>query len=130
MATRSAVLPRPEGLVRKLGARAPSGAALLLLALSWASLAYASSGARPAGKSQRAAIVAAFTAGDGNAAEVHGVFLSRSHPGLAVVCVHTPEAGKRAFVFAHRKRSWRYVTSGLVGRAGNSTQRAFERACG
>jgi hypothetical protein len=130
MATRSAVLLWPEGSARKLGALALSGAALLLLTLSWASVAHARSGARPAGKSQHAAIVAAFKAGDGNPAEVHGVFVSRSHPGLAVVCVHTPEAGKRAFVFALRKSSWRYVTSGLVGRAGNSTQRALERACG
>lgn len=128
MATRSAVLLRRQGTARKLSAL--SGAALLSLTLAWAPVAYARSGARRPGKSQHAAIVAAFTASDGNASEVHGVFVSRSHPGLAVVCVHTPEAGKLAFVFAHRKRSWRYVTSGRVGKAGNSTQRALERACG
>jgi hypothetical protein len=128
MATRSAALSRPEGTARKLSAL--SGAALLLLTLFWASAADARSGARPAAGSQRAAIVAALEASDGNPAEVHGVFVSRSHPGLAVVCVRTPEAGKRAFVFAQRMRSWRYLTSGLVGKTGNSIQRALERACG
>ncbi|HEV3035785.1 MAG TPA: hypothetical protein VGX72_13460 [Solirubrobacteraceae bacterium] len=90
----------------------------------------AGSGARPASRSERTAIVAAFTANDGNSSEVHGVYVSRSNSSLAVVCAHTPEAGTRAFVFGHSQRSWRYVTSGPVGRAGNSADRRLEQACG
>jgi hypothetical protein len=74
--------------------------------------------------------MASFTANDGSASEVHGVYVSRSNPGLAVVCVRTPEAGSRAFVLHHVRHSWRYVTSGPVGSAGSSTDRRLERACG
>jgi hypothetical protein len=89
----------------------------------------AGSGARPASRSERSAIVAAFTASDGNSSEVHGVYVSQSNSSLAVVCARTPEAGTRAYVFSH-SRSWRYVTSGQVGRAGNSADRRLEQACG
>jgi len=93
--------------------------------------ALASSGsARPATKSERSAIMASFTANDGSSSEVHGVYVSRSNSSLAVVCVRTPEAGIEAFVFDRVQRSWRYATSGSVGRAGNSAERRLERACG
>ncbi len=71
--------------------------------------------------------MAAFTANDGISSEVHGVYVSRSSSGLAVVCVRTPEAGARAFVFRHAGRSWRYVTSGSPG---SSADRRLEQACG
>jgi hypothetical protein len=71
-----------------------------------------------------------FTANDGSSSEVHGVYVSRSSATLAVVCVRTPEAGSQAFVFRHAQRSWRYVTSGSVGRAGSAADRRLERACG
>lgn len=74
--------------------------------------------------------MAAFTANDGSSSEVHGVYVSRSSSGLAVVCVRTPEAGSRAFVFRHAGRSWRYVTSGSPGSAGSSADRRLEQACG
>lgn len=74
--------------------------------------------------------MAAFTANDGSSSEVHGVYVSRSSSSLAVVCVHTPEAGSQAYVFSHSRRSWRYTTSGPVGRAGNTTDRRLEQACG
>jgi hypothetical protein len=74
--------------------------------------------------------MAAFTAGDGNSSEVRGVYVSRSSSSLAVVCVRTPEAGSQAFVFSHVRRSWRYVTSGPAGRAGNTADRRLEQACG
>jgi hypothetical protein len=74
--------------------------------------------------------MASFTANDGSSSEVHGVYVSRSNASLAVVCVRTPEAGTQAFVFGHVQRSWRYVTSGSVGRAGNSADRRLEGACG
>ena len=89
-----------------------------------------SSSARPAAKSERTAIMAAFTANDGNSSEVHGVYVSRSNSSLAVVCVRTAEAGSQAFVFHHSRRPWRYVTSGPVGRAGNTADRRLEQACG
>lgn len=89
-----------------------------------------SSSARPATKSERTAIMAAFTANDGNSSEVRSVYVSRSNSSLAVVCVRTPEAGSRAFVFRHSQRAWRYVTSGPVGRAGNTAERRLEQACG
>jgi len=90
----------------------------------------AGSGARPATKSERSAIMAAFTANDGSSSEVHGVYVSRSNSSLAVVCVRTPEAGTQAYVFRHAQRSWRYVTSGPVGRSGNTADRRLEQACG
>jgi len=71
-----------------------------------------------------------YVANDGGSSGVRGVFVSRSNSGLAVVCVHTPEAGIRSFVFARSHGSWRYVTSGAVGRVGNSADRQLERACG
>lgn len=74
--------------------------------------------------------MASFTAGDGSASEVHGVYVSRSNSNLAVVCVRTPEAGTQALVFGHARRSWRYLTSGRVGKVGNSADRQLERACG
>ena len=74
--------------------------------------------------------MATFTANDGNSSEVHGVYVSRSNSSLAVVCVRTPEAGSQAFVFRHSQRSWRYVTSGPVGHAGNPPDRRLEQACG
>ncbi len=90
----------------------------------------ASPSARPATKSERSAIVAAFTANDGSSAEVSGVYVSRSDSSLAVVCTRTPEAGTQAFVFHHTQRSWRYLTSGRAGHAGNSADRRLEQACG
>ena len=39
----------------------------------------ASSSARPATRSERSAIMAAFTANDGSSSEVHGVYVSRSN---------------------------------------------------
>ncbi len=90
-----------------------------------------SSSVRPATRSERSAIMAAFTANDGSSAEVRGVYVSRSSSSLAVVCVRTPEAGSQAFVFHHVQRSWRYVTSGPVGRAGSLAYRRLEQqACG
>ncbi len=74
--------------------------------------------------------MAAFTANDGRSSEVHGVYVSRSNSSLAVVCLRTPEAGSRAFVFHHAGRSWRYVTSGSPGSAGSSADRRLEQACG
>ena len=102
----------------------------MALALMPASSALATnSSARPATKSERAAIMAAFTANDGSSSEVHGVYVSRSNSSLAVVCARTPEAGKQAFVLRHVGRSWRYVTSGPVGSAGSAADRSLERAC-
>lgn len=101
--------------------------ALTLTAAGGASAA--SSSARPATRSERAAIMKSFTANDGSSTGVHGVYVSRSNSGLAVVCVRTPEAGIQAFVFGHTQHSWRYVTSGTAGRAGSSADRRLERAC-
>jgi hypothetical protein len=103
--------------------------AILALVPATSALA-ASSSARPATRSERSAIMAAFTANDGSSSEVHGVYVSRSNSSLAVVCVRTPEAGSQAYVFHHAQRAWRYVTSGPVGRTGNSTDRRLEQACG
>jgi 4-amino-4-deoxy-L-arabinose transferase-like glycosyltransferase len=90
-----------------------------------------SSSVRPASRSERSAIMAAFAANDGSSAEVRGVYVSRSSSSLAVVCLRTPEAGSQAFVFHHLQRSWRYVTSGPVGRAGSLAYRRLEQqACG
>lgn len=104
---------------------------VIVLAATFLGNAFAaSSGARPAGRSERSAIVSAFTASDGNSSEVRGVYVSRSNSSLAVVCARTPEAGTQAYVFHHVQRSWRYVTSGRVGRAGNAVDRSLEQACG
>jgi hypothetical protein len=89
-----------------------------------------SSSARPATSSERAAIMKAFVANDGSSTGVHGVYVSRSNTSLSVVCVHTPEAGIQGFVFGRTGHSWRYLTSGRAGHAGNSADRRLERACG
>jgi len=103
----------------------------MALAVTPATTAFAGgSSARPATKSERSAIMASFTANDGSASEVHGVYVSRSNSSLAVVCVRTPEAGTQAYVFRHASRSWRYMTSGSPGSAGSSADRLLERACG
>jgi hypothetical protein len=102
---------------------------ITMTTVSAAAFAY-NPAARPATKSERSAIMKAFTEGDGSSAEVHGVYVSRSNSSLAVVCVHTPEAGIQAFVFGRVRRTWRYVTSGAVGHAGNSADRRLEHACG
>lgn len=105
--------------------------ALVLASAGWApAVEAAGAGARPATRSERATIIAAYSAADGNASEVRGVFVSRSDPSLAVVCARTPEAGTRSYVFAQSRHRWRYVTSGPVGKAGDSTERTLERACG
>jgi hypothetical protein len=49
---------------------------------------------------------------------------------LAVVCVHTPEAGVKSYVFGRVRHTWRYLTSGTAGRAGNAAERRLEHACG
>jgi hypothetical protein len=105
--------------------------AVTALTLNAAAAAFAgSSSARPATRSERAAIMKAYTANDGSSSGVHGVYVSRSNSPLAVVCVHTPEAGIQGFVFGRAHGSWRYITSGPAGRAGNSADRQLERACG
>jgi hypothetical protein len=108
-----------------------TGLAVIALTLALAASALAgSSSARPATRSERSAIMKSFTANDGSSSGVHGVYVSRSNSNLAVVCVRTPEAGVQAFVFGRVQRSWRYVTSGFAGHAGNSADRRLERACG
>lgn len=87
------------------------------------------SSARPAIKSERSAILGALKANDGSTAGVQGVYVSRSDSSLAVVCVRTPDAGLRAFVFHHVGHAWRYLTSGPPGAAGSPTDRHLERAC-
>lgn len=103
---------------------------MALAAITATTASAAGSSARPATKSERSAIMASFTANDGSASEVHGVYVSRSNSSLAVVCVRTPEAGTQAYVFRHASRSWRYVTSGSVGSAGSPADRRLELACG
>jgi hypothetical protein len=128
--------PRPNRIAAPHGATRLAVTLAVLLTLLAGSVSRASTAratgsarARPASGSERAAIVAAFTASDGNASQVHGVFVSRSNPSLAVVCARTPEAGARSYVFGHSRHAWRYVTGGPVGRTGSSSERALERAC-
>jgi hypothetical protein len=104
--------------------------AALLVAINASTALASSSSARPATRSERSAIVGAFTANDGNSSEVHGVYVSRSNSSLAVVCVRTPEAGVQAYVFGRSRHAWRYLTSGAVGRVGSSSDRRLEQACG
>ncbi len=70
-----------------------------------------------------------FAANDGNSSAVSGVYVSRSNSSLAVVCERTPEAGARAYVFGRTHGSWRYLTGGSPGHAGNSADQRLERAC-
>jgi hypothetical protein len=89
----------------------------------------AGSASKPAAGATRSAVLKAFSAADGNASEVRGVYLSRSNAALAAVCEKTPEAGYRAYVFAHVHGSWRLTVLGVPGRAGNAADRQLERAC-
>jgi hypothetical protein len=105
--------------------------AVTVLTLTAAAAAVASSSsARPATRTERAAIMKAFVANDGSSSGVHGVYVALSNASLSVVCVHTPEAGIRGFVFGRAGHAWRYLTSGRAGHAGNSADRRLERACG
>ena len=72
--------------------RFPASMLAVMMVLTSATAALATSSARPATKSERAAIMAAFTANDGSSSEVHGAYVSRSSSGLAVVCVRIPES--------------------------------------
>jgi hypothetical protein len=109
----------------------------LIAALAASALATAFAGdamaggslARPATKSERAAIMKSFVANDGSISGVDGVYVSRANTSLAVVCQRTPEAGVRAYVFGRTHSSWHYLTSGSPGRAGSPTDRRLERAC-
>jgi hypothetical protein len=108
-----------------------AGISLMAIAAPVASaLGASSTSARPATRSEKSAIMHALIANDGTSAGVHGVYVSRSNPNLGVVCVRTPEAGVRAFVFSHTHHSWRYVTSGRPGSAGSVADRRLEGACG
>jgi len=125
--------PPPHVRVSAMMSRSSVLAAFSVLALTAtpaATALAASSSARPASRSERAAIMAYFTANDGSSSEVHGVYVSRSNSNLAVVCARTPEAGIQAFVLTRTHRSWRYLTSGAAGRVGNPADRRLERACG
>jgi hypothetical protein len=103
--------------------------AVIALTVTPATALAVSPSARPATRSERSAIMKSFNASDGGATGVHGVYVSRSNSSLAVVCVRSPEAGIQAFVFDRAQRSWRFVTYGLAGHAGNSADRRLERAC-
>jgi hypothetical protein len=88
-----------------------------------------SASARPATRSERSALLAAYRANDGSTSGVRGAYVSRSNSTLGVVCVRTPERGTQAFVFGRVHRSWRYLTSGSPGRVGSAADRSLERAC-
>lgn len=124
MATSSSIGRSSRVLGRALAA------ALVLTALAPASNGLASgSSSKPAGGSTRSAVLHAFAVADGNAAEVKGVYLSRTNATLAVVCDRTPEAGYQAYVFTRTHGSWRLAALGVPGRAGSSADRQLERAC-
>jgi len=103
-------------------------ATVIALALA-ANAGAASSLARSATRSERAAIMRSLIANDGSASGVDGVYVSRSNSSLAVVCERTPEAGVQAYVFGHSHGSWHYLASGSPGRSGSSADRRLERAC-
>jgi hypothetical protein len=85
--------------------------------------------AHPATGTARSGLISTFTASDGSAAEIRGLYLANTNPPLGVVCIRTPDAGAQAYVFRRSGRSWRYVTSGVPGRSGNATDRQLERSC-
>jgi len=71
----------------------------------------------------------AYRAVDGNSSSINGVYVSRSNASLAVVCEKTPEASEQSYVFGRSRSTWRYLTSGSRGRAGNTADRRLELAC-
>ena len=100
-----------------------------LLAAGAATAVAASTPARPASAAARSGLVSSFTANDGSASEIHGVYVSWTDANLGVVCIRTPDAGAQAYVYRHIGRTWRYVTSGTPGRTGSAANRQLERAC-
>ena len=99
----------------------PTAVITVALAGALSAAAAANSNAKPATGAERAAIIGAYRASDGNPSpQVRAVFVSRSNPNLAVVCARTPEAGTRAYVFSHQGHTWHYATSGPAGKAGDS----------
>jgi hypothetical protein len=111
-----------------MAARALPALALALAMLAPA--AYGASVARPATRSEHAALVAAFGSQDGNTSEIRSIYVSRSNSALAVVCVRTPEGGPEAAVFHRTGRSWRLRSSGRPGSTGSATERRLELVCG
>jgi hypothetical protein len=107
-----------------------SALAVLAVTVTPATALAGTPSARPATRSERSAIMKSLIANDGSSSGVQGVYVSRSNSSLAVVCVRTPETSIQAFVFDRVKRSWRFVTYGLPGHAGNAADRRLERACG
>ncbi len=119
-------------LTQRMRFRSYRAAALAVIAMTIVPTMTAlasSASARPATRSERSGLLAAYRANDGSTAGVRGVFVSRSNSSLGVVCVRTPEADTKAFVFGRGHGSWRYLTSGSPGRAGNAADRSLERAC-
>lgn len=100
-----------------------------LLGAGGATAVAAAPPARPASAAARSGLVSSFTANDGSASEIHGVYVSGTDAGLGVVCIRTPDAGAQAYVFRHVGRAWRYVTSGAPGRTGSTADRRLERVC-
>jgi hypothetical protein len=117
---------RSRAVVLALAAALPA-TAIVSGAAAFASLGAAN--ARPATRSERQAVSAAFAREDGNASQIRAVDVSRSNSSLAVACAKTPEAGTYAYVFVRSHGRWRYTTSGRPGRVGSVADRKLERAC-
>ncbi len=117
-----------RSLYRSLRAPAATlGAAVMAAFIAVPALA--SPATRPASHAEHAALIAAFSAQDGNASEVRSVNISRSSSSLAVLCVHTPEGGPEAAVFHRSGRSWHLTSAGRPGASGNAAERRLERVC-
>ncbi|MEA2298694.1 MAG: hypothetical protein QOF77_1630 [Solirubrobacteraceae bacterium] len=103
--------------------------ATALAVLAAPACALAASTVRPAGKTDRAALVRALVRQDGTSAGVTGVSISRSHPSLAVVCQRTPDGGRVAYLFKRRGHAWSYLTDSRSAAPRSALERGLERAC-
>jgi hypothetical protein len=102
--------------------------AVAMAALAATPAALASSTVRSVSRSDRSGLIRALVREDGTSRGVTGVYVSRSHSGLGVVCQRTPDGGKVSYVFKRAGRSWSYLTSSR-GSTRSALYRQLEHAC-
>jgi hypothetical protein len=105
-----------------------TSAAVIAALAATPAAALASSVVRSVSRSDRSGLIRALVREDGTSRGVTGVYISRSHSGLGVVCQRTPDGGKVSYVFKRGGRSWSYLTSSRASTR-SALYRQLEHAC-
>ena len=105
-----------------------TSAAVIAALAATPAAALASSVVRSARGSDRSGLIRALVREDGTSRGVTGVYVSRSHSTLGVVCQRTPDSGKVSYLFKRNGRSWSYVTNSRSSTS-SALYRQLEHAC-